>query len=374
MTMWETDARAADGTGDGPGGGGTGGVVIHSPGELAASVPALLGFVPGADSVVAMCARTDERWSGPVLRFDAPGLFGARQVSEDEEIPLDSGPAQYLADFCEREGFDEVHLVLVHPGCVEDVEAGRRARDAAEALEFWLGLAGVVVPAVVLVGRLGAGEPWFDLVSEEGGGLGDPGATELAARNAVDGRVCGGSREEIDALYAGRDPGACEDEQPAGAHRRTGHARARAVRLHHELATRFGAGDAVEDAELARLGAALRDVHVRDALLTEVAARPLGVDDGRRDLWWALARRRPPTERSAALTLLGAAHYFAGNGVHAWSALARAVEADPGNGLAPLLLDALGHGLPPALVRGVAGEGGPDLSGAPSGRGRRAGR
>ena len=74
MTMWETDARAADGTGDGPGGGGTGGVVIHSPGELAASVPALLGFVPGADSVVAMCARTDERWTACGRRRRRPAV------------------------------------------------------------------------------------------------------------------------------------------------------------------------------------------------------------------------------------------------------------------------------------------------------------
>ena len=71
-------------------------------------------------------------------------------------------------------------------------------------------------------------------------------------------------------------------------------------------------------------------------------------------MWWAVARRRPGRERSVALLLLGAAAYFDGSGVHAWSALSAALDADAGNSLARLLIDSLHAGLSPERLRQVA--------------------
>lgn len=332
-------------------------VVIESPEELVASVPALLGFVPGPQSLVAICGTCGDGRQGPVIRLDAPGLFASEpgpQGRQDESV--DPGPAQFLADFCEREQVERVHLVVVHPDCAEDEDAALRARDAAEAVVFWLGLAGTEVAGALGVGRFGTDEAWIDLVGGQIGTQSDPACSEVAVRAALDGRICGGDREEIDELYRGRDADACDDESiPAS--RRVRHSesqRRELVRRHDDLAGRLSAGGVVDEAELAALATALRDVTVRDRLLNRLAVRPLTERDGRRELWWTIARRRPPSERSVALTLLGAAHYFAGGGVHAWSALAEALEADPGNGLAALMLQALRMGLPPDRLREAA--------------------
>ena len=331
-------------------------VVIDSPEELVASVPALLGFVPGQQSLVAICGTCGDGRQGPVIRLDAAGLFGVEPGPGEGEELVDPGPAQFLADFCERERVDRVHLVLVHPGCADEEDATLRARDAAEAVVFWLGLAGTEVAGALGVGVFGPGEAWIDLVGGRIGRQRDPGSTELAARAAVDGRVCGADREEIDELYRVRDADACDIESIPAA-QRVRHSeieRRELLRRHDELARRMATGAVVDAADLGDLATALRDVTLRDRLLNRLATSPLEQRDGRRELWWAIARRRPASERSVALTLLGAAHYFSGGGVHAWSALAEAVEADPRNGLAVLMLQALRMGLPPDRLREAA--------------------
>ncbi|OAH59843.1 hypothetical protein AYJ66_14380 [Dietzia cinnamea] len=359
-------------------------VVITSPEELIASIPAMLGFPPGPGSVVILCGRTADGGQGPVVRMDVDGLLddgrgfpGDDDLLDDPDDLHDPGPARGLARFCAREGIDSVHLVVVHENCADGYLAGLRAEDAASAFEYWLGEAGTGVEAAYGVGEFAEGEPWVDLFGMTRGVQIDPDTTQIAAVHAYDGRVRAGSRDEIDRLYLVRDPDACDEDRPddavvggagevdaadpgggsaGGRDRRAERARAvaAAVERHDDAARRLGVGEEVDDDELAAIGRDLLVIAVRDEIYRRLAKRGLGDLDGRRLVWWAVARRRPARERSVALLLLGAASYFAGSGVHAWSALSAAVDADPGNNLARLLLQGLHHGMAPERLRRVA--------------------
>ncbi len=383
----ETNGRRAMTTGELKDEGGTDGratVVITSPEELIASIPAMLGFPPGPGSVVILCGRTADGGQGPVVRMDVDGLLddgrgfpGDDDLLDDPDDLHDPGPARGLARFCAREGIDSVHLVVVHENCADGYLAGLRAEDAASAFEYWLGEAGTGVEAAYGVGEFAEGEPWVDLFGMTRGVQIDPDTTQIAAVHAYDGRVRAGSRDEIDRLYLVRDPDACDEDRPddavvggagevdaadpgggsaGGRDRRAERARAvaAAVERHDDAARRLGVGEEVDDDELAAIGRDLLVIAVRDEIYRRLAQRGLGDRDGRRLVWWAVARRRPARERSVALLLLGAASYFAGSGVHAWSALSAAVDADPGNNLARLLLQGLHHGMAPERLRRVA--------------------
>lgn len=172
-------------------------VVISSPEELIASIPAMLGFPPGPGSVVVMCGETADGRQGPVVRMDVAGLIEDSSTVgdlDDDPAPIDEGAARGLAHFCAREGVSGVHLVVVHTDCVDGYGAGLRAEDAAAAFEFWLGSVGTQVIAAYGVGEFTAGAPWVDLFGMERGVQLDPDSTEIAAVHAFDGRVRAASR------------------------------------------------------------------------------------------------------------------------------------------------------------------------------------
>jgi len=366
---YDYDDEDAFGGEDGGYGGGAAGraeVVISSPEELIASVPSMVGFTPAAGSVVVVCGRTADGGPGPVARLDAHGLLGTGPGDPGDEPgvgegsgvagAVDEGPARGMAGFCAREGVREVHLLVVHEGCADDPAAERRAADAVDAFAFWLGMAGTEVRGAYGVGGFARGSGWVDLCGMARGVQTDPDSCEIAAVYAYGGRVRATSREEIEELYRERDEDACDEDtsprRPARARR--GRGVARAVDRHDAAALRAATGTDPADDVLAEVGASLRDVAVRDAVYGRLADEDLVEEDGRRRLWWAIARRRPAPERSVALLLLGSAAYFTGSGVHARAALTEAVEADPGNGLAGLLLHGLDHGIPPERIRRAA--------------------
>ena len=351
-------------------------VVISSPEELIASVPAMLGFPPGPGSVVLVCGATAAGGQGPVIRVDVPGLQGGDTATPtDEDLfgeagadapegpretdgGIDHVPAQWLAQFCEREQVLSAHLVVVGEDCTEGYTAGLRAEDAAEAFEYWLGLAGVEVAGAYGVDGFSAGAAWVDLFGMVRGVQHDPGSSHIAAVHAYQGRAGAGSREEIERMYAARDPDSC-DVGPVGDPVDTvrgdkAQVRAQMVERHESAAGSLEEGNRVDDDELAVIGRGLLDIGVRDEVYRRLALRRSGDGDGHQLLWWALARRRPPKERSVALLLLGAAAYFSGSGVHAFCALTAAVEADSGNSLARLLLQGLAGGIAPERLRRVA--------------------
>ncbi len=97
------------------------------------------------------------------------------------------------------------------------------------------------------------------------------------------------------------------------------------------------------DAEVACLGAALRQIALRDSLW-------MAADDGRIDgrrLWQELARRLPAPYDAAPLFLFGWCCWRDGNGALAGIAAQRAIDSDPGYSAADLLLAALAHGVDP---------------------------
>lgn len=392
-SLWRAGGSGSDGRGaEGTGAGGDAAedgdtrqresVVIRSPEELIASIPSMMGFPPAPGSVVIVCCR-EGGGSGPVLRVDVPGLQDDEVIPTEEELRegcgaepeggigatdgIDPGPAQMIARFCSRERVESAHLVVVRDDCTTDHVAGMRAKDAAAEFQYWFGLLGTEIEGAYGVESFAAGQTWVDLFGMVHGIQLDPDSTQIAAVHAFQGRVRADSREQIERLYATRDVDACDvqarcpewmgverAEDSADREARAADREARAARdvaRHDAAARRLGVGDEVDDDELAAIGRSLLDIGVRDEVYRALAQRDPADDDGRHELWWTLARRRPSRERSMALLLLGAASYFAGRGVHAMCALEAAVEADDRNSLARLLLKGLSEGIAPDRLR-----------------------
>ncbi len=107
----------------------------------------------------------------------------------------------------------------------------------------------------------------------------------------------------------------------------------------------------LECADLQRLDKALRELAVRDALLS-LAVTQMWSDAER--LWSQAARRLRGRGQSAAATLLGVVHYAHGNGAMAGTAFDVALEASPGYSMATLYNDALTRGIPPDVINQCA--------------------
>ncbi|MEV4836522.1 DUF4192 domain-containing protein [Nonomuraea sp. NPDC049486] len=108
---------------------------------------------------------------------------------------------------------------------------------------------------------------------------------------------------------------------------------------------RSAAGDRLDDAEAARLGLALAVIRVRDEAWTLM-------DDSHIGLWKDLTRRLEPAFIPPAASLLAMAGWRAGDSTLATIALERALAIDPHYSMANLLMHALQHLLPPAVLDG----------------------
>lgn len=330
-------------------------LVITSPGELVASIPGLLGFMPSNLSLVVLCT------GGPVIRLDVP------ELDDPEMIPVSWWAVDVLRDFCLREDVDDMHVVLVHDGCCTPGEDQDAALELIDSLYFWVEQTGCRVAGVIGVDRIATGLPWRDLSivgnGQWGGFQEDPESTQAAMGRVMSGSVGYSSREEVAQLYARRDEGV--GPGPRRGYRRPSDATAeREIALLRDAARDVESGARVDDARLATVGRCLRSKRVRDEMLLDLFRRPLGAVDGRRELWWGVARRMPQAERAEALVLLGTAAYLSGEGVHASSAFDCAIEANPDCRLALLLSRALRQGVPPDRLRSwfsdLAGQSGPD--------------
>ena len=100
------------------------------------------------------------------------------------------------------------------------------------------------------------------------------------------------------------------------------------------------------DADVARFGAALTRIPLRDSVWTAIDAGRL---DGR-PLWRDLACRLPEPYDAAPLFLYGWTAWRAGDGASAGIAAQRAVDSDPGYSAADLLLAALSQGVDPRAM------------------------
>lgn len=323
-------------------------LVISSPQELIGSVPGFLGFTPDNGSLVVLCEQLADGGGGPVLRLDVP------ELREGDYAPTRWGVADFVRGYCLREGVLNAYLLLVFDGCTEPGSDAELASECVDALTFWLSSVGTEVSGAYGIDRFREGEPWTDLGATMPGLWAgtqiDPACTEVAAARTLRGNADLGTREEIRDLYRQRDDDAYD--RGVRPYRSAGAPVARRDYEHHrQMITRLETQEEVDDRELARAGSALRLKPVRDRLLEGLKEIPLRDLDGRRELWWRIARRRPADERAEALTLLGAAAYFRGDGVHARAAVEEALESNPLCRLAQLYMQALLNGVSPDRIR-----------------------
>ncbi|MGH3327125.1 MAG: DUF4192 domain-containing protein, partial [Streptomycetales bacterium] len=102
------------------------------------------------------------------------------------------------------------------------------------------------------------------------------------------------------------------------------------------------------DDEVARLVAGLGDIRVRDCVAAWSGPH---IGEAARALWVQLARRVPPPQDAAPLTLAAWVSYLQGEGAFARIAVERALRSDGGYSLAQLLRGALDVGIPPDVMR-----------------------
>ncbi|GII22161.1 DUF4192 domain-containing protein [Planosporangium mesophilum] len=328
-------------------------VTLHTPTDLLAAVPYLLGFHP-ADSVVVV------------------GLTGARVVfTARADLPPPDAPPDAVLALADQLG---------------EVLAGQRV-DVALIIGY--GVAAAVTRAVlplrdglrgygVSVGeilRAQEGRYWSYLCDSvrccpADGTPYDVTGTEVAAVATYAGRVAlpdraaleqrlapveGAERQAMDRATerAAQTLAADAAAEPAdGAADRTGdpardrqRAGLRALTL---AVRRYVEGGRLTDDEVASLSLLVARTDVRDLCWSRVTVAGDRLA-AHLELWRDVTRRARADLVAAPATLLGYAAWRSGNGALAWIAVQRALECNQGYALARLLGEALDRALPPSL-------------------------
>ena len=314
-------------------------VRLTSPGEIAAAVPHLCGFVP-TESLVAVSLRGERRRIGLSLRLD---------LLPDE---LDEEVAEQVAARLAHDNAAAVVLV------VYTEQPGHRPREplvraVIEAVE----LRGMFIMEGLLV-RAGA---WSSYTCSQSTccppeGTPVPAAADaLAAAAAYDGRAVLRDREELVAslappiLLAARSAEqrldtalerwlAVVEDSGLEAARSSGLAALRAA-----LAT----AEIPDVTDLAELVAPLHDIRVRD----EVATWALDDTDALLTLLLAMARHSVAPYDVPVCTLVALVSWVRGDGALANVALDRALDGDPTYSMAKLLRAGLDGQLAPSEVK-----------------------
>lgn len=356
---------------------------VHSPADLIAAVPYLLGFHP-ADSLVVVALRGTA--VAFAARYDLPGnaepppdagpLPDAgpppdpgppRAVEADEARAVDAEPsaaavARQVARVVCRQGVEAA--IILGYGPAMPVTAGVQALATALRAEHITVLDEL---------RVTAGRFWSYRCREAAccppeGTACHPAGSVVAAAATFAGQVAlpdraalvtrlapveGAARTAMRAAttiaerrrHALISSGGPADPVGRRALRRAGDAAVReAVRRHR-------AGGALADEEVAWLGVVLTHLPVRDRAWSLTDAQDWYVS-----LWTELVRRVEPAYVPAPGCLLAFAAWCAGQGALASVALDRVRRQDPGYPMGILLDEVLQHGLPPsALSRSPGG-------------------
>ncbi|MFC4602841.1 DUF4192 domain-containing protein [Rhodococcus kronopolitis] len=337
-------------------------VRITDPGDLIASVPALLGFRPGR-SLVLICLG----FAADAVPGAAPCTVRAVLRSDLPETacgPFDLEPLRRVAQACERERIESVTAVFVDP---DDSACARLMHEnLLDELRECLDGYGVELEDVYELAALTAGETWRGLRGAGSRGvLPDPGATQVAAARVLAGRVMHGSREELEAHVrpaGGTDRGAMTELLTQARARAAGGSAGRdAGARDRELVERVlvavarnDSGDEHTADELVEIALALAVPRVRDCLLGLTLTDEA---DAAERMWLLLARTLPPPDCAQAATMYGFSVYCRGEGPMAGIALVAALEADPRHRLAGLLDRALQRAVHPDVVADLAATG-----------------
>lgn len=411
-------------------------VRVAGPEDLLAYIPYRLGFEP-AESVVAVSLTGPRQRVGLVARVDIDDLL-LRQP-DDPGGPDGAATARWLADHVVADGADRAVVVLyTTTDPTAPTGAARRAVDLLRArlerrlpgTEAWL-----VTPTGYRA--LDCADPMC--CPAEGRPLSTLQGSRVAAHMVLEGRTVAGTREERYALRPApetartqarraaarwsdtyrrllnrtRFPGGggpvdgTAPETPARSSRGPRTASSQALRAERELAewgaqsldlwrsavrTAAGAGPgqapALAPVDLGKIGAALADTPVRDAVLLSLApgteetalrtARRQADDDtdaatgavmarivdpelgvppdeeltrAARDVLEAVVTHVPRNRRAPAYVLLAMLAWWHGDGGLAAERVSDALGVDPGYRLALLLRGAVAGGVPPGWVR-----------------------
>lgn len=324
-------------------------VRLTSPGEIAAAVPHLCGFVP-SESVVLISLRGPRARVGLTMRFDLP------------DHPGEAALAAEAADRLKADGAGRT-VAVVH---TEQAGGGLPRRRLVDLLRERCRERGVDVDDVLLV----RGGRWVSYLCSDPGccpaqgtplaaAQSSPALGLVAAQQAVEGRAVLPSRDELAAsiappqLLAARAAAqALTEAEQAFADDRLQRGRrpanATAIERWRAVMARFADPRAeLPEHEAAALAVALEDVLVRD----EVATWALREHAALLGVLHALARLTPPPFDAPVCTLLAWVAYAEGNGGLANVALERVALSRPDYSLAVLLRQALDAQIPPAQVR-----------------------
>lgn len=330
-------ARSSTQSADGPC------VRLHTPAQLAAAVPYLVGFTP-VESLVLVGLAGEPPHVVVTMRIDLPA-------------PRDCGRAgKALVGYLSSASAETALVILATEG------EGRRPRqDVLEAVDAAATEAGVVVSEALLL-RDGH---WRSLYCEdrsccpaEGTPIDTAEVGELAAAAAYTGRVVHPSRDHlVDTLAPlsldssqialfDRIYGQLVRERVRGGRRRIA-AQTRRL-LTAAVLRRAELCPPLPIPELVRLAGGLTDVAVRDWALHWLDGE---LEHSAESLWVELTRRARGSLVAPPATLLAVHAYLRGDGAYARTALDRAQDADPRYSFADLLSQSLDRGLSPDILR-----------------------
>ena len=334
-------------------------VRISDPGEIAVGIPHLLGFRP-RESVVLISLRgpTGSR-VGLTVRGDLPSAGEEAAAVEllVRSVRSDRPRGVLLAVVTEAPDGD--------PGPPSGADLPYRSLVHAFVQALAAGAVPVHDALLVRAGRWWSYDCPEPCCAPGAGTVLPAGVTELAVAAVATGTVVERDRAALgERIARPRDVGARRDMAAACASVAAETvARGRVVGTAEVAAESWAAvaaavvrcrpgapvpGARLSDRELARLVCGLRDAEVRDRALVLA----LGADSAAVEQLWAECTRRAPTPLDAApATLLAVSAWLRGDGAMAHVALDRALESDPGYGLARLLAQALAACLAPAELR-----------------------
>lgn len=309
-------------------------LTLRSPADLLAAVPYLLGFHP-TDSVVVVALR------GKRVIFQ-----GRVDVPDPDEV---EGLVPYLAEIAARQR--PTGVTLIGYGPLERVAGMLDAMSGA--------LADVGVPVLDVL-RVHEGRYWCMVCDDpfccppEGIEF-DVAATAVAAAATYEGLVALPDRAALAASLAPVAGSAGIEPELAAARERlaglgsggTRRRRAASRAAVRDALDRCAAGGRLDDDEVAWLAVLLTEIAARDdAWQRMLAVAPIPEHQA---LWTDVVRRVPKQYVAAPATLLALSAWRSGNGSLADVAAQRALDAVPGYGLAEIIREAVGSGIPPSI-------------------------
>ena len=314
---------------------------LNRPGALIAALPAVLGFVPEKSLVLVSIGNGE---MGSVLRVDLSAAL-ADQSGHLAQVAAAAEPEAVIAVIVDADG-------ARCPVCNEEY------RDVCAALTEALSQYAIELWAAHVVDEIAAGGRWHCVDGCGAGGvIDDPSASPLAAAAVLDGRRLYARRADLQAVIAVDDPH--RSAKLAAAVVASAASRAVAHRADADgcgrrdiedmiaAAARVAGGEALSEAEMARLGCALTDVQVRDTLYALAVGENAGEAES---LWAVLARTLPAPWRVEALVLLAFSAYARGDGPLAGVSLEAALRCEPGHRMAGMLDTALQSGMRPERI------------------------